>query len=62
MKNKLGGAIEFFESLPEEVLIKIASYDWEALERICVALTLDIQILNEELEKSSKKRRKRLVS
>jgi hypothetical protein len=62
MKNKLGGAIEFFESLPEEVLIKLATHDWESLERICVALTLDVQILNEELEKYSKKRKKRLAS
>jgi hypothetical protein len=62
MKTKIGGAIEFFEALPDEVLIKIAAYDWAALERICVALTLDVQILNEELEKSSKKRRKSLAS
>ena len=55
MKNKLGGAIEFFESLPEDVIIKIAIYDFEALERICVALTLDVQLHNEALGKNKKK-------
>jgi hypothetical protein len=55
MKNKLGGAIEFFEALPEDVMIKIATYDWEALERICVALTLDVQLYNEALNKNKKK-------
>jgi hypothetical protein len=55
MKNKLGGAIEFFESLPEDVMIKIAIYDFEALERICVALTLDVQLHNEALGKNKKK-------
>ena len=55
MKNKLGGAIEYFESLPEDVMIKIAIYDFEALERICVALTLDVQLYNEALTKNKKK-------
>mgnify|MGYP003645115702 CR=1 FL=1 len=55
MKNKLGGAIEFFESLPEDVMIKIATYDWEALERICMALTLDVHLYNEALNKNKKK-------
>jgi hypothetical protein len=55
MKNKLGGAIEFFESLPEDVMIKIATYDWEALERICMALTLDVHLYNETLNKNKKK-------
>ena len=30
-------------------------YDWEALERLCVALTLDIQMLREEYEKEEKR-------
>ena len=55
MKNKLGGAIEFFESLPEDVMIKIATYDWEALERICMTLTLDVHLYNEALNKNKKK-------
>ena len=50
-----GNAIDFFYSIPDEVLAKIAFYDWEALERLCVALTLDVQLLKEStlLEKTS---------
>ena len=47
-----GGVIEFFNSIPDEVLAKIAFYDRDALERLCIALTLDVQLLNEELERS----------
>jgi hypothetical protein len=36
-------------------MIKIATYDFEALERICVALTLDVQLYNEALGKNKKK-------
>ena len=50
-----GGALEFFESLPDDILVKIALYDWEALERLCNALTLDLQLLREEYQKEEKK-------
>jgi len=50
-----GSAIEFFESIPNDVLVKIALYDWDSLERMCVALTLDIQILKETFVKKSKR-------
>ena len=53
-----GGAVEFFQSIPDDILAKIAQYDWDALERLCVALTLDIQLLKEEM----KEERKNLVS
>jgi len=43
-----GGALEFFESLPDDILVKIAMYDWEALERLCSALTLDLELLKQE--------------
>jgi hypothetical protein len=43
-----GGALEFFESLPDDILVKIAEYDWEALERLCNALTLDLELLRQE--------------
>jgi len=32
---------------PDEILAKIAYYDWEALERLCIALTLDIHLMKE---------------
>jgi len=44
-----GNAIDFFNSIPDEILAKIAFYDWEALERLCIALTLDIHLMNESL-------------
>ena len=46
-----GGALEFFNSIPDDILAKIAFYDWEALERLCIALTLDMQLLKETLKK-----------
>jgi len=46
-----GNAIEFFSSIPDDVLAKIAFYDRSALERLCIALTLDVQLLKEELER-----------
>lgn len=48
MKIK-GGAAEFFHSIPDDILIKIAFHDWESLERLCIALTLDLQLIKEEL-------------
>jgi len=44
-----GSVIEFFERMPDDILAKIAINDWKALERLCVALTLDIQLFNEGL-------------
>ena len=59
-----GGALEFFESIPDEMLSQIAFYDRDALERLCIALTLDIQLMYEEAEqiKNSKKKKKSLAS
>jgi hypothetical protein len=54
MKIKSGNVIEMFNSLSEETLIQIADKDWESLERLCIALTLDIQLLREEIEYSRK--------
>ena len=45
-----GTTIEFFESLPDELLVKIAQHDWEALERLCAALTLDLELFRQEQE------------
>ena len=46
--NINGGAIEFFYSSPDDLLVQIAENDWESLEAICNALTLDIQLLKEQ--------------
>jgi hypothetical protein len=59
-----GGAVEFFQSIPDDLLTEIAIHDREALERLCIALTLDIQLVIEEAEqtKKSKKKKKSLAS
>jgi hypothetical protein len=49
-----GNAIDFFNSIPDDVLAKIAFYDWESLERLCIALTLDIQLLKESIQSEDK--------
>ena len=46
---------EFFDNFPDDMLIKLALYDWKSLEKICMALTLDTQILKEKLVKKSKR-------
>ena len=49
-----GNTIDFFSSIPDDVLAKIAFYDWESLERLCIALTLDIQLLKESIQSEDK--------
>lgn len=49
-----GSAIEFFESIPDDLLTEIAINDWEALKRLCIALTLDIQLITEVIEVKKK--------
>jgi len=44
-----GGAFEFFQTIPDELLMQIAINDWELLERLCFALTIDVQLLKESL-------------
>jgi len=58
-----GGALEFFQSIPDDMLAQIAFHDRDSLERLCVALTLDVQLIIEEAErKNSKKKKKNLAS
>ena len=59
-----GGALEFFQTIPDDMLAHIAFHDRESLERLCIALTLDIQLIVEEAEriKNSKKKKKSLAS
>jgi hypothetical protein len=53
-----GGALEFFQSLPDDLMVQIAINDWDALERLCIALSLDIQLIIEDAERLKKKKRK----
>jgi hypothetical protein len=51
-----GGALEFFQSLPDDLMVQIAINDWDALERLCVALSLDVQLIIEDAERVKKKK------
>ena len=59
-----GGALEFFQSIPDDMLTQIALHDRESLERLCVALTIDVQLIIEEAERAKKlkKVKKRLAN
>jgi|LakMenE18May11ns_1017448.scaffolds.fasta_scaffold8738249_2 hypothetical protein len=59
-----GGALEFFQSIPDDMLTQIAFYDRDSLVRLCMALALDVQLVVEEAEreKKSKKKKKSLAS
>jgi len=59
-----GGAVEFFQSIPDDLLAEIALHDREALVRLCLALSLALQLLVEEAERMRKlkKRKKSLAS
>jgi len=57
-----GGAIEFFNTIPDDVLIQIAEKDWDSLVSLCMALALDIQLLEEEAEYFRQRFKKRVES
>jgi hypothetical protein len=44
---------EFFQTIPDSLLVKLALHDWVALKKICIALTLDLQIMDEERKKKA---------
>jgi hypothetical protein len=44
-------AVEFFNSIPKDVLVELATYEWKTLQRMCAAITLDLQIIREKLKK-----------
>jgi hypothetical protein len=44
----LKNSLEFFLSIPDDLLVEIAVKDWESLEMLCIALTMDLQLLKEE--------------
>jgi len=51
-----GSALEFFQSMPDDILMQIALHDRESLERLCVALTLDVQLMIEDAKRLKKKK------
>jgi hypothetical protein len=59
MKIK-ANALDILDSLPDELLVQIAYNDFEALEELCIALTLEHQLLKEKpiIKVRAKKRKK----
>ena len=55
MKGSLSG--EFFYGLPDNVLVEIAENDWEGLELLCKALSIDLQLEKENPNESTNHRR-----
>lgn len=45
MKSKV---LTYFYEIPDELLTLMAMYNWEKLEELCMLLTLDIEIVNQE--------------
>jgi hypothetical protein len=53
MKIK-ANALDIFDSLPDELLVQIAYNDPEALEELCMAVTLELQLLKEKTTTKTK--------
>ena len=47
MKIK-ANALDILDTLPDELLVQIAQHDPEALEELCMALTLEFQLSKEK--------------
>lgn len=58
MKNSLSlKSIEFFYSIPDDILVEIALNDWKSLKILCAALAIDLQMLKENNNESTNNRR-----
>ena len=44
-------ADEFFATIPDDLLVEMAINNWGALRKICIALTLDLQMIEEQEER-----------
>lgn len=44
--------LDIFNSLPDDILTHIAANDFEALQELCIALTLDVQLLKENSKRN----------
>jgi len=53
---------QFFFSLDDKTLTEIAFYYPESLQTMCLALTLDQQLLKEEMLRKTKKKKRKLHS
>ena len=55
MKNS--SSSEFFYGLPDNILVEIAENDWEGLELLCKALSIDLQLEKENPNEGTHHRR-----
>jgi hypothetical protein len=54
--KKTGWVLDFFNSIPDDILVEIAQSSWDSLESLCDALTIDLQLLKEDSYESSSNR------
>jgi hypothetical protein len=40
--------LAYFDEIPDKYLVSMAEYNWEKLEELCMLLTLDIEMANQE--------------
>ena len=40
--------LAYFDEIPDKYLVLMAEYNWDKLEELCLLLTLDIQVANQE--------------
>jgi hypothetical protein len=40
--------LAYFDEIPDAYLVLMAEYNWDKLEELCVLLTLDIEVANQE--------------
>ena len=38
----------YFNEIPDKYLVMMAEHNWEKLEELCLLLTLDIEVSNQE--------------
>jgi DnaJ-domain-containing protein 1 len=38
----------YFDEIPDKYLVMMAEHNWDELEKLCLLLTLDIEVANQE--------------
>ena len=54
--------LDILDSFPDELLVQIAYNDPEALEELCMALTLELQLLKEKTPSKTKVKKNKKYS
>jgi hypothetical protein len=49
--EQYGDVLNYFYSIPDEILCRMVLADWSSIETLCMALTLDLQIIQENYHK-----------